>query len=337
VRGSAGLGLASLRAYLLTGEPKFRAEFDQLWSKKLRRFDDLSQKRSLLTVGQRNEFDEFKSADDAFLPLLEQMFRIRASEKWNVPNYLLATEAVPLADQILKRLLGSKDGDGRRSGGILDNQQSLLTAEAAESFADIASLQKTLAFLLALGLVASGMIAWLTSRSIYRPLLSAVDIAHSVAEGRRDIAIDAGSSDETGVLLASLDEMQRAVGRAEASLRDNEERFKDFAESASDWLWEMDENLRITFLSDRSEAVTGILGQDILGKIWWEQPGFYVSHDTKRQRHRADLEARRPFRDFQFGLRNKHGQVTYCKASGNPVFSANSIGLIGVKLPTRDA
>lgn len=42
-----------------------------------------------------------------------------------------------------------------------------------------------------------------------------------------------------------------------ASLQASEERFQDIAEAASDWLWEADEELRFTFLSNRFEAVTG--------------------------------------------------------------------------------
>ena len=39
---------------------------------------------------------------------------------------------------------------------------------------------------------------------------------------------------------------------AENALRESEERFRDFAATASDWFWEMDENLRFTYFSNRS-------------------------------------------------------------------------------------
>ena len=52
VRGTLGLSLANIRAYLLTGDPKFAEKFDKLWAKNevrfkmFRRFRRCSTKRS---------------------------------------------------------------------------------------------------------------------------------------------------------------------------------------------------------------------------------------------------------------------------------------------------
>ena len=46
------------------------------------------------------------------------------------------------------------------------------------------------------------------------------------------------------------EEMSERV-RAHAALRHSESRFKDFAETAADWFWEMDAELRFSYLSDR--------------------------------------------------------------------------------------
>ena len=37
--------------------------------------------------------------------------------------------------------------------------------------------------------------------------------------------------------------------RAEQALRDSEERFRDYAETASDWLWEMGPDHKLTLLT----------------------------------------------------------------------------------------
>jgi methyl-accepting chemotaxis protein len=42
VRGTTGLGLAAIRAYLLSGDEKFTKQFDKLWAKNTKRFKDLS-------------------------------------------------------------------------------------------------------------------------------------------------------------------------------------------------------------------------------------------------------------------------------------------------------
>ncbi|MCK5425959.1 MAG: MCP four helix bundle domain-containing protein, partial [Emcibacter sp.] len=41
VRGTLGLGLANIRAFLLTGDVAFKNKFDELWAKNTRRFGDL--------------------------------------------------------------------------------------------------------------------------------------------------------------------------------------------------------------------------------------------------------------------------------------------------------
>ena len=62
VRGTTGLALANIRAYLLTGDKKFHESFNKFWSKNTRRFGDLTANSSLLTSSQRIAFDNFRDA-----------------------------------------------------------------------------------------------------------------------------------------------------------------------------------------------------------------------------------------------------------------------------------
>ena len=93
VRGSFGLGLANLRAYLLTGEEGYRDAFERLWRKNETRFADLSRSAYLLTAEQREAFARLAEAREAFAPLPERMFEIRASDRWNLAGFLLRTAA----------------------------------------------------------------------------------------------------------------------------------------------------------------------------------------------------------------------------------------------------
>ncbi|MDK1022394.1 MAG: PAS domain S-box protein, partial [Candidatus Hydrogenedentes bacterium] len=54
--------------------------------------------------------------------------------------------------------------------------------------------------------------------------------------------------------------------RAEAELSASEARFRDFANASSDWFWEMDEELRFSYFSDRFTEVTGVSQESLLGK-----------------------------------------------------------------------
>jgi PAS domain S-box-containing protein len=109
--------------------------------------------------------------------------------------------------------------------------------------------------------------------------------------------------------------------QAEGALRTSERRFQDFAEASADWFWEMDENLRFTYLSSRYESVTRGSGERMLGKTLSEVRGADAA-DEAWTRHLADLEANRPLRDFQFVNRRRDGQTHYYLINGKPVFDS---------------
>jgi len=123
----------------------------------------------------------------------------------------------------------------------------------------------------------------------------------------------------TRQLQRELSERQQA----EAALRESESRFRDVTEAASDWIWEMDENLRFTYLSERFFALSGIAPQHVLGRARWEIGATNSASDREKWRqHREVLEKHLPFRDFVYrtGVSNQHGEGRYFKVSGKPIF-----------------
>ena len=111
----------------------------------------------------------------------------------------------------------------------------------------------------------------------------------------------------------------------EIALRESEARFRDVTEAASDWIWEMDDRLRFTYLSERFYALTGIAPDHVLGRARWEIGAANTAADQEKWRqHRELMEQRLPFRDFVYrtGLRNHHGEDRCLKISGKPVYSA---------------
>ena len=56
------------------------------------------------------------------------------------------------------------------------------------------------------------------------------------------------------------------IDRGREAMRLSEERFRDIAEGASDWIWETDANLRLTYLSSRFRTATGFDTSQWLGK-----------------------------------------------------------------------
>ena len=107
---------------------------------------------------------------------------------------------------------------------------------------------------------------------------------------------------------------------AERSLRESEQRFKQLFEAASDYFWEMDGELRITYLSSNFEALFGVPVTVQLGKRLSEVPGFAVEPEMRRQFFAA-ITARKPYRDLVFFRRLEDGTLHWVKVSGVPVFN----------------
>ncbi|KAF0162905.1 MAG: multi-sensor signal transduction histidine kinase [Rhodocyclaceae bacterium] len=111
--------------------------------------------------------------------------------------------------------------------------------------------------------------------------------------------------------------------RAEAALRDSEQRFRDYAELSADWFWEQDADLRFSRLSGgANNTEEGIRVAAILGKTRWELPIEGVD-DSDWVAHRALLARREIFKDFVYGLRVADGSLRWFSVSGKPVFAAD--------------
>jgi signal transduction histidine kinase len=124
-----------------------------------------------------------------------------------------------------------------------------------------------------------------------------------------------------GLFFAIL-QFRKAEEQAEAEARiaESETRFRDFAESTSDWFWEQDENLRFTrFL--RGGQTQQITNNDDIGKTRHETVKLGVS-DAQWAAHDADMAARRPFHNFRFMRELADGRIIHATVSGKPVFDA---------------
>jgi PAS domain S-box-containing protein len=109
--------------------------------------------------------------------------------------------------------------------------------------------------------------------------------------------------------------------RAEEALRESEQRFRDYAETASDWLWETGPDHRVTRVSDHLNAL-GFAPSGLTGMTRWDFAADAESEPEKWRLHRATLEAHRPFRDFVYTVKGI-GSPVYVQTSGKPFFDAS--------------
>jgi PAS domain S-box-containing protein len=124
--------------------------------------------------------------------------------------------------------------------------------------------------------------------------------------------------DEGVVFVIDMTERKRA----EEALRDSEQRFRDYAETASDWLWETGPDHRVTRISEHVDAV-GIPPSRKPGVARWDIASDVESEPEKWRLHREMLDTHQPFREFVYSTFGESGSPVYVRASGKPVFGAN--------------
>ena len=108
--------------------------------------------------------------------------------------------------------------------------------------------------------------------------------------------------------------------RAEEALRESEAKFRDYAETASDWFWEIGPDYKFTLLT---ENAFGSDPADRIGTACWDHALDLETEPEKWRLVRATLDSRKPFRDFVYCSVGGNGSPMYVKASGKPVFDAN--------------
>ena len=102
----------------------------------------------------------------------------------------------------------------------------------------------------------------------------------------------AGLEDQVAARTSDiLDEIEERL-LAERALKESEERLRGFAEASSDWFWEMDEQCRFSYFSNRFTEVTGVPQEALLGKTR-EETGIPGVDPEQWEKHLEDLAARR--------------------------------------------
>jgi PAS domain S-box-containing protein len=118
---------------------------------------------------------------------------------------------------------------------------------------------------------------------------------------------------------------------AHLRLAESERRHAMMAELAADWYWQTDEEHRLVELGPVARQLVGARIDQVLGRPRWEAFADGAS-DTEWAAHRADLAAHRPFRGFEFAVRQSGSGLRWVAVSGVPRFDAKQqfLGYHGV-------
>ena len=174
------------------------------------------------------------------------------------------------------------------------------------------------------------------SRLIHHALEAREEFLRGEEQVERQVAIDVGSArrlyrvtfmplrDEGGDFIAVsglVEDRTQLVKALDVAVK-TKSRFSDVLRSISDWVWECDAALRVTFLSDRATAVLGHLAQDLVGR---PLPAILRCTGAGAiDGLPAEIRDMLPFRNAVVEILDRNGQTRRNLLSGVPVFEEDT-------------
>ncbi len=120
--------------------------------------------------------------------------------------------------------------------------------------------------------------------------------------------------------------------RAEAALRESEERFRQVAENIGDFIWEIDADGLYTYTSPSVKKILGYAPDELVGKMhFYDLFAPEVREELKRSAFEV-FATKQPFRAFPNPNLRKDGRVVHLETSGSPMLdeAGDLIGYRGV-------
>ena len=120
--------------------------------------------------------------------------------------------------------------------------------------------------------------------------------------------------------------------RSEEALRKSEERFRQVAENAKEWIWEVDTSASYTYASPVVETILGYKPEEIVGKKHFYDFSHPEDLENLKKATFGVFAKKQPFRDFVIRKIDKHGNVVWLSTSGIPILDedGNLAGYRGV-------
>jgi len=196
-RGSFAIGLANIRAYLLSGDEAFKSTFLNKWKINQQRFEQISTMTQLFSKNQKVAWNDYKENREKFSPLPILMFDSRASQDWNHANYILATRAAPKSKEIKAILMKMRQSQDR-----LSKEDEVLLVDKNSTIKIVLLIASILSA------ISSAFIAFKISQSITSRLGSVMRRAKRIAGGdlsRPKLAVS--GNDEITALTVSINDM----------------------------------------------------------------------------------------------------------------------------------
>jgi len=121
--------------------------------------------------------------------------------------------------------------------------------------------------------------------------------------------------------MKNNNKQDRKLAEVTAALEAAEQRFHTLVRLSSDFYWETDASHRLQELIFGAGHRSAVPREHLLGKKRWEVPSAFPDA-AGWHAHAATLDARLPFRGFEFARAQADGELRHYTISGEPVFDA---------------
>jgi len=134
--------------------------------------------------------------------------------------------------------------------------------------------------------------------------------------------ISLGNNDENADLAQIINLLLKQNEDTKFQLQESLDRFSQFAEVASDWLWETDENCRFCFVTVTESGPKTILNDQAVGKMFSE---IFIFNTTMLQTVNALIKSRENFEyvEAEIPFLEENRVTIHVELRGHPVFDVN--------------
>ncbi|MFQ6017267.1 MAG: PAS domain-containing sensor histidine kinase [Kiloniellaceae bacterium] len=139
-------------------------------------------------------------------------------------------------------------------------------------------------------------------------------------------------ADGKSLAMASVFQPIDRLKSASAALATTSARLDDISRLVSDWIWEANRNLVLTYVSPRVNEALGYHQLELTGRLLTDLP---LKRDDTLIALRT-TEGRRPFRDLEIEIADRKGQVRQFKLSGLPVYCPTTGSFLGYRGTAHD-
>lgn len=161
-------------------------------------------------------------------------------------------------------------------------------------------------------------------RTLTRPIRLLARATQAIANGDMQHQVNVDRSDELGQLGHSFNIMLGVVNSSQSELEHNRQRFRDFAASSSDWLWETERSGHFTFVSSSVSETLDMAAENWLGRTPTEVfPGANLD-ELMRVLRGGDDKKPRGFKDIEIWVHVPGGGQHCLRLNGVPVFKDQS-------------